>query len=65
MERFFIFSTSSVNGYNETVYLNNDGIFVQKIDKECLMLFESKDEAKKYIEEKQFDLADYDKMSNF
>lgn len=64
-DQYFVFGTAFIGGYKETVYLNNEGEFIQNVEKENLMLFDSSKSAFEFTESKGLDLAEWDKLSNF
>ena len=64
-QKYFIFGTTVISGYKETVYLNKEGNLVQDVDKEDLLIFNSSTEAFEYTKKKGLDLGEWDKLSNF
>jgi len=64
-EKYFVFGQAIIAGYKETVYLTKDGKLIKDADKEDLMLFDSAKSAGEYIDSKEWEMAEYDKLSNF
>jgi len=64
-EKYFVFGQAVIAGYKETVYLTKDGKLIKDADKEDLMLFDSAKSAGEYIDSKEWEMAEYDKLSNF
>ena len=64
-EKYFVFGQAIIAGYKETVYLTKDGKLIIDADKEDLMLFDSAKSAGEYIDSKEWEMAEYDKLSNF
>lgn len=63
--KYFVFCQTVIAGYKETVYLTKDGKLIKDADKEDLMLFDSAKSAGEYINSKECEMAEYDKLSNF
>ena len=64
-EKYFVFGQAIIAGYKETIYLTKDGKLIKDADKEYLMLFDSAKSAGEYIDSKEWEMAEYDKLSNF
>ena len=64
-EKYFVFGQAVIAGYKETVYLTKDGKLIKDADKVDLMLFDSAKSAGEYIDFKKWEMAEYDKLSNF
>ena len=64
-EKYFVFGQAVIAGYKQTVYLTKDGKLIKDADKEDLMLFDSAKSAGEYIDSKEWEMAEYDKLSNF
>ena len=64
-EKYFVFGQAIIAGYKETVYLTKDGKLIIDADKEDLMLFDSAKSAGEYIHYKEWEMDEYDKLSNF
>ena len=64
-EKYSVFGQAIIAGYKETVYLTKDGKLIIDADKEDLMLFDSAKSAGEYIHYKEWEMAEYDKLSNF